>query len=141
MDSKLLDSEIFIISHPRSITIDGSTEVFDFTLPADIHMIKWNNGKGEVEYNDGRSHEGFKDFSIYEYLIDDMFTAKASREAGAVAEGEALLAQMTYADKRRMEYPDIYNQLEALYDARNGDTSKLDILDLEIQRIKQKYPK
>lgn len=47
----------------------------------------------------------------------------------------------TYRANRRREYPSIERQLEALYDARNGDDTKLKAIDQQIADVKLKYPK
>jgi hypothetical protein len=46
-----------------------------------------------------------------------------------------------YREQRRPEYPSIGDQLDALYKARNGDTSDLEAIDSVISDIKSKYPK
>ena len=46
-----------------------------------------------------------------------------------------------YAMLRKSEYPSIGDQLDALFKARNGDTSDLDAIDDLITEIKEKYPK
>jgi hypothetical protein len=46
-----------------------------------------------------------------------------------------------YTLLRKSEYPSIGEQLDALYKARNGDTSELETIDELITEIKEKYPK
>ena len=46
-----------------------------------------------------------------------------------------------YTLLRKSEYPSLSDQLEALYKARNGDTSELEAIDELITEIKEKYPK
>ena len=46
-----------------------------------------------------------------------------------------------YSLLRKSEYPSIGDQLDALYKARNGDTSELTAIDKLITDIKEKYPK
>ena len=46
-----------------------------------------------------------------------------------------------YAAMRRAEYPSVAEQLDAAYQARQGNTAKQLELDEKISAIKQKYPK
>jgi hypothetical protein len=46
-----------------------------------------------------------------------------------------------YAAMRRAEYPSIGEQLDAAYQARQGNTAKQAELDRKIREIKEKYPK
>jgi len=46
-----------------------------------------------------------------------------------------------YAAMRRAEYPSIGEQLDAAYQARQGNTAKQAELDSKIREIKEKYPK
>jgi hypothetical protein len=46
-----------------------------------------------------------------------------------------------YAAMRRAEYPGIGEQLDAAYQARQGDNTKQIELDKQIREVKEKYPK
>lgn len=46
-----------------------------------------------------------------------------------------------YWARRREEYPDIGDQLDALFKARQGDTIQLDAIDGQIAAVKAKHPK
>jgi hypothetical protein len=46
-----------------------------------------------------------------------------------------------YADMRQAEYPTVGEQLEAAYEARQGNTAKQLELDEKIRRVREKYPK
>lgn len=46
-----------------------------------------------------------------------------------------------YAAMRRAEYPSVGEQLDAAYQARQGNTAKQDEIDRQIREIKEKYPK
>ena len=52
-----------------------------------------------------------------------------------------LIVNDGYVALRRSEYPSIADQLDALYKARNGDTSELEAMDKKVTAIKEKYPK
>lgn len=47
----------------------------------------------------------------------------------------------TYADIRKEKYPDLGDQLDALYWARQGNDTSLQQIDQEIESIKNQYPK
>ena len=46
-----------------------------------------------------------------------------------------------YAALRRAEYPSVEDQLEAAYEARQGNNARQIELDEQIRRVKEKYPK
>ena len=46
-----------------------------------------------------------------------------------------------YAAMRRTEYPSVEEQLDAAYQARQGNTAKQLEVDEKISRVKEKYPK
>lgn len=46
-----------------------------------------------------------------------------------------------YDEARSSKYPSLSDQLDALYWSRNGDNSKLEKIDEQINQIKEKYPK
>jgi len=46
-----------------------------------------------------------------------------------------------YAAMRRMEYPSIGEQLDAAYQARQGNNAKQFEVDEKIRRVREKYPK
>ncbi len=46
-----------------------------------------------------------------------------------------------YAALRRAEYPSVGEQLDAAYQARQGDNTKQLEIDEKIRRVKEKYPK
>ena len=47
----------------------------------------------------------------------------------------------TYADVRKEKYPDLGDQLDALYWARQGDDTVLQQIDQSIENVKTQYPK
>jgi hypothetical protein len=46
-----------------------------------------------------------------------------------------------YREYRRAAYPSIEDQLDAIHKARLGDESHLQIIEEQIRRVKEKYPK
>jgi predicted lipid-binding transport protein (Tim44 family) len=49
--------------------------------------------------------------------------------------------EQEYAEMRRAEYPSVEEQLEAAYEARQGDDSRQREIDERIRAVKEKYPK
>lgn len=115
------------------IAIDG--EYIDSTnfvglVDNNIHAIQWDGLSGEIEYKDNTPNETITDISSYGFE-----TAHAT-EKQAIADAEAdRIANMTYADKRKAEYPEIGEQLDDIY--HNG----IDGWKSTIKAIKDKYPK
>jgi hypothetical protein len=58
-------------------------------------------------------------------------------QKGLTAEEENLIA---IRKLRLAEYPSVFEQLEADYDLRKGDTTKRDALDAKIESVRKKYP-
>jgi hypothetical protein len=46
-----------------------------------------------------------------------------------------------YKEYRRAAYPPIEDQLDAIHKARSGDDSHLKIIEQQIRKVKEKYPK
>ena len=46
-----------------------------------------------------------------------------------------------YAAMRKKEYPGVREQLEAAYEARQGDDTHQKALDTRIAEVREKYPK
>ena len=51
------------------------------------------------------------------------------------------VSEVNYGGARREAYPQIENQLEALYDSRQGDSTKQTAIDGHIGIVKAKFPK
>ena len=68
-------------------------------------------------------------------------------DEGIVGEGleekkeEPEISELNYGGARREAYPQIENQLEAMYDARKGDDTKQKAIDGHIEIVKAKFPK
>jgi len=56
-------------------------------------------------------------------------------------EQERINHRYDYAEIRKRKYPELGDQLDALYWARQGDDTKLQQIDQEIENIKSTFPK
>ena len=99
-----------------------------------IHAIQWDGTSGEIEYKDGTPNATISDISSYGFETKFATEKQAIADAQAQAEADRI-ANMTYADKRKAEYPEIGEQLDDIY--HNG----IDGWKTTIQAIKNKYPK
>jgi hypothetical protein len=59
----------------------------------------------------------------------------------AVAEVRSRYHEEEFAEMRRAEYPSVEEQLEAAYEARQGNTAMQEAVDEQIRRVREKYPK
>ncbi len=135
---------VTVVVDDQVVNVDNDPEFFAFTLPdPDIRVIQWKDTKGEIEYY-SKGNEAIDDFTPYQSLLDQRTTARDQRIANDTqAEADKLaqhLANMTPKQKRWNEYPTIEDQLEALYEARQGDATKLIAVDTLIASINAKYP-
>lgn len=132
------------VENTARIIVDGvfiDSTNFRGVVDDDIHAIQWNGTSGEIEYKDGRGNTTISDISSYDF--ETRFTTEqqtiAQVEVQAQSEAEAdeadRIANMTYADKRKAEYPEIGEQLDDIY--HNG----IDSWKSTIKAIKDKYPK
>ena len=102
----------------------------DYGVASNIHAIQWDGSSGEIEYNDGTPNATITDISSFD------FESKHANEKQAIADAEAdRLANRTYAEKRKDEYPSIEDQLDDIY--HNG----VDGWKTTIKTVKDKYPK
>ena len=61
--------------------------------------------------------------------------------ASALKEVASTYHEQEYADMRRAEYPSVEEQLEAAYEARQGNNARQLEVDEKIRRVREKYPK
>ena len=124
--------------------IDGvmtESSTFRIDVPDNVRAIQWNGSSGEIEYNDGKNNLSISDISSYgfeakfEAKQKSISDAEAQEEAKEAAKEADRIANMTYADKRKAEYPEIGEQLDDIY--HNG----IDGWKATITAIKNKYPK
>ena len=114
----------------------------------------------KVEYEDGSwaSIPSVAGYDKVDYLIQiqNMLPTSASEvpiaehpmkigDEGVVGEGIPAEEQPDYEWKwdgaRAVNMPSYSVQLEALYDSRKGDNTKLDAIDAHIEMVKAKFPK
>jgi len=117
------------------LIIDGEqVDSSNYGIDSKIHAIQWEGSKGEIEYNDGTPNKEITDISSFDFTTKHA-TEKKVNEDAIKKEDEDYLANMTYADKRSAEYPDIGDQLDDIY--HNG----IDGWKSTIKAVKDKYPK
>lgn len=59
----------------------------------------------------------------------------------AIERHRAQMNSNNYREYRRAAYPPIEEQLDAMHKARTGDDSHLEIIEEQIRKVKEKYPK
>ena len=113
------------------LIIDGvQVDSSNYGIASNIHAIQWDGSKGTVEYNDGTDNEDITDISSYDFETKHATEKKAIEDASAKA-----VAEWTYVEKRRTEYPIVEEQLDDIY--HNG----IDGWKSTIKAVKDKYPK
>lgn len=78
------------------------------------------------------------------YIAEWMTSAARPTEqeiAAALREISDIHHEEKYASRRRAEYPSVEEQLDAAYQARQGNTAKQLEVDEKIRLVKEKYPK
>jgi hypothetical protein len=106
---------VTVIKEDRVVAIDGEALNFDFELASNIWAIQWSGAEGHIEFKDGTPNEELTDFSGYQYLADAHATEK-QRVADEKTKAQAdMIANRTYAEKRKTKY-DALNQFEMQYD-------------------------
>lgn len=151
-------SIINIVREDNMVIIDGDAEEVTYTDDPTIHSITWDDVAliGEIEFSDLRKrNETIDDFTPYQHFVGDHERAKVAREAAeAVAKQQVIddqdaenvateaadEAAMTQQDKRYFAYPDTREQLYALHQARQGNTTALDVIDTDIATIDIQFP-
>tara|TARA_B100000927_G_scaffold288788_1_gene284106 strand:- start:12507 stop:12911 length:405 start_codon:yes stop_codon:yes gene_type:complete len=117
------------------LIIDGEqVDSSNYGIASNIHAIQWEGSKGTIEYNDGTANEDITDISSFDFETKHTTEKKVNADAEAKAEADRI-ANMTYKDKRKEEYPAIEDQLDDIY--HNG----IDGWKATIKVIKDKYPK
>ena len=128
---------VCIVKEDKVVMVDGEGMNFDFDLPSNVWAIQWNGTSGHIEFDDGTPNEELTDFSGYQYLADAHATEK-QRVADEKTKTQAdMIANRTYAEKRKAKY-DALNQFEMQYDdSKNSTTTWVDAID----EIKAEVPK
>lgn len=131
---------IVIVPEDRKVSVDGDVTEFNFNIDPDIHAVQWYGDRGVIEYK-SKPQVKINSFVDFEHLLVERTNAIAQQEQDRLDAIAAAEAALTPQEKRVREYPSVQDQLEALYDARQGDPSKLNQIDAQIQAVKLKYPK
>jgi len=84
---------------------------------------------------DGETGPFIREWSLLVPQPDDARLQKAIKECKASTETSA------YREERAFAYPSVGDQLDALYKARQGDSSALDQIDSQIAAVKQQFPR
>jgi hypothetical protein len=103
-----------------------------------IHMLNPNLTAG-VDYiirHDSPEQEPY----IAEWMADTPQPTNKDIKS-ALLEISDVHHEENYATMRRMEYPSVGEQLDAAYQARQGNHSKQNEIDEEIRSVREKYPK
>lgn len=135
-----MNKRITIVKDDNLVTVDGVSVEFNFDIDSSIHAVQWFNTYGEIEYNDDRENEEITSIASFIHILNQFAAVVAQAAQDKQDEQAAYEASLTPQDRRFAEYPPIHEQLEALYDARHGDTTKLDAIDNAIVAVKLKYP-
>jgi len=75
------------------------------------------------------------------FKVGEVVTAKNTKERNADTQNTIKKQPLDYKAIRAQSYPSLGDQLDALYWARNGDTSHLNAIDEKINEVKVSYPK
>jgi hypothetical protein len=121
-----------------------------------INAIHWDNLEGVLEFRvvEGKDDEVINDFSPYQYIIDayDLVAQAIAVEIAAeiaqdiaedIAEDVALaleIANRTPIQNRMFNYPQLNEQLYALYQDRAGDPAPLIANDALCAAVDLLYP-
>ncbi|MCG6966682.1 MAG: XkdW family protein [Chromatiaceae bacterium] len=77
---------------------------------------------------------------IKEWLLEHPLPEAGHLEQ-AIGEYRQMLQESNYHELRRTTYPAVGDQLDALYKARHGNDAQLKVIDEQIARVKERYPK
>ncbi len=134
-------SKITIIPGDDRVVIDGVLETVVFTGNPNIHVVHWDEDSqsGTVEYHNKPAEE-IDNFALYQHVIGEYGVSKAARLQRDQDAIDDRVAARTQTEKRWGEYPTDLEQLHALHEARQGDSTAIDAIDIEIIAIDLKYP-
>ncbi len=135
-------AQISIMKKDAKCTIDGYGATVDVSsLANNIWAIQFDStaNTGHIEYTDATANETITSLtSDMEAIVNENKAAKTTEENETQAEIDRLAAiHAGYGYKRQMEYPDIGDQLDALYHAGTFDAT----MTAAIKAVKDKYPK
>lgn len=145
--------KITIISDDNKIVEDGVITKFDFSslIDSDIHAVQWDGTKGTIEYkNNYKPPKEINKINQFNSIIN---AAKQARIDQKNAEDQAelnRLANRTYKEKRKSDYPVTGDQLDAIWqflesqgliEDSNAEAGTPEKILSDIKTIKTKYPK
>lgn len=87
------------------------------------------------------SQTTFNNVEEIPFEVGEVVIAKNTKERNADTQNTIKNQPLDYKTIRAQSYPSLGDQLDALYWARNGDTSHLDAIDAKINEVKASYPK
>ncbi len=132
-------SRVTVTTDDNTMMLDGVAVTFDAGLDNNIWAIQWygDTNTGHIEYRDSTPNKDITEFPELPSLTEK-HKQEVDKEQKADEDARVKAASnMTYADKRKVEY-DILPQFEMIYDDKINDTN----LWVEaIQAIKKTYPK
>jgi hypothetical protein len=108
------------------------------TLCRAIHLINPNVSAGPdyvVRHDDPAGEPVIAEWRSFDPQPTDAQIRHALEEVASSYHDEE------YAEMRRAEYPSVGEQLEAAYEARQGDPRRQIDIDERIRRVREKYPK
>lgn len=73
--------------------------------------------------------------------VGDAGTVGSYYDSELAAETARRAVEVTYEGFRSRAYPTLGDQMDALYKARQGDSTELDAIDAQIAQVKTDYPK
>jgi len=134
-NSRRLHEDINMVAQQHSLTRhDDSAR----QLCRALHLLnpKLTAGIDYVIRHDDEDQEPY----IAEWMADSP-QPTSDEIRSALAELSDANHEARYAAMRRAEYPSIGEQLDAAYQARQGNTDKQVEIDTRIREVKEKYPK
>jgi hypothetical protein len=138
--------KIAIIPQQNKVNINGSFLIFPIAISGldlnGVHALHWDTEtkEGEIEYvASDKPNKPIKKLPQANAIIEAFNDEKAKilqREADAIA-------NLPYDIKRRSEYPETGEQLEAIWEMLGGmpETPKATLVKQKIAQVKEKYPK
>ena len=128
--------KLTIIPSDGAVYVDGvASSKLVFSYPAGVHALQWDGEAGHLEFVSTTEFSKPPNQKITE-LPDWALEAKTKwDEAQSVEVVETVL---TYADKRRAEYPPMTDYLDGVV---KGDQAQIAAYIAACQAVKAKYPK
>ena len=133
---------ISIIVPDTTVVIDtvGYDNLDLSSLASNIKAIQFNTSTntGHIEYDDGTANEDITSISTYQSIVNAHISQKATITTASQEKTDASTAlEATYGWKRKLAYPSIGDQLDALFHAGVFDET----MTATIQAVKDAHPK